>query len=463
MIVMKFGGSSIKDEQAFNRVVRIIEQQNENEILVVLSAIGGVTNDLIAAIDSAAHQGQKNHENILQKIFLRHQRLASETVKDKSLQQEYLLLLKREIEKTRILLNATETIHAESRRISDGVLSCGEILSSHLLQTILTDRGASIKLIDARKLITVRHHKNDSIPQTEAIRTACRREIPPLFKSVKIVVTQGFIALTPQGAPATLGRDGSDLTAALIGAALQAAEIQIWSDVDGILTADPSILPQARPIDSMSFEEASELAYFGARVLHPATIQPAVKAGIPVRVLNSHKPHHCGTLILTNNEANGSERVVKSIAYKENITLITIESSHLLLSPAMMEDIFSLLNKHGKKVYAVSKSATKISLTLENYDDAHALRKAFEDFGQVIIASGKVLVSIVGEEMQKAADLQWRILQLLEKNSIRLELVSQFANHISLVFIVDEHDIAKTVRLLHRELIENELKMSPPA
>jgi len=273
-----------------------------------------------------------------------------------------------------------------------------------------------------------------------------------------VTVTQGFIAVTEQGAPATLGRDGSDYTASLLGAALASEEIQIWSDVDGILTADPSIVPGARPLKNMSFEEACELAYFGARVLHPAAIQPALENGIPVRVLNSTRPLEEGTLILAKNVQpdGGNGSLIKSIAYKENITLLTIESSRLLLSPRAMEQIFMSLYRLGKKVYAVSKSATKVSITIENGNDQQELVEELSKQGRVHIEANKVIVTVVGEELQPSHELSWRIIRMLSEAGIRLELISQFADQISLTFIINEADIEKTVRLLHERLIKTE-------
>jgi aspartate kinase len=267
------------------------------------------------------------------------------------------------------------------------------------------------------------------------------------------MVCPGFIASTLEGEPATLGRDGSDYTASLLGAALDAEEIQIWSDVDGILSADPSIIPYARPLKTMTFDEACELAYFGARVLHPATIQPALEAGILVRVLNSSFPDEPGTRILTDDtQENG--QLVKSIAYKEGITLLTVESSKLLLSPRIIEAIFLILTRHGKRVFAVSKSATRLSITIENIEDLDEIVREISEYGDVQVERQKVIVSVVGERMKGHPSMPWQILQLLDKENVTIELVSQFASQISLTFIIDERDIERTVTVLHKTFIE---------
>jgi len=233
-----------------------------------------------------------------------------------------------------------------------------------------------------------------------------------------------------------------------LGAALQVDEIQIWTDVDGILTADPTIIPSAKLLDTMTFNEASELAYFGARVIYPAAIQPALEKDIPVRVLNSTNPKSKGTLIL-NKVPEKEKRLIKSIAYKEDITLITIRSSQLLLNTKLMGLIFQRLAELNMRVYAVSKSAIKLTLTVESNGDFSDLFKGIPHIDTVNVEKNKTIVSVVGENMKGNQDIGWQIVRLVNQAGIQMDLISQFASQVSFMFIINEADINKTVQLLH--------------
>jgi aspartate kinase len=222
--------------------------------------------------------------------------------------------------------------------------------------------------------------------------------------------------------------------------------------VDGILTADPSIIPTAKLLEIMTFDEASELAYFGARVLYPAAIQPALKNGIPVRVLNSHFPKSEGTLIVDKLEKSDN-RIVKSIAYKEGITLLTLTSSQLLLSTKLLAKFLGYLNDFGLPVYAISKSATKLSLTLETNKDISTIVENFNTFGETHVENNKAIVSIVGEKMRGNPDISWQVIKLLKEKNITVDLISQFSSQISFMFIIDEKDIETTVKLIHEKYI----------
>ena len=453
---MKFGGSSVKNAAAMQRVGEIIKKHIERKPLVVVSALGGVTDRLIEALEQAEGQNPMDVEKIVVSLERRHLNLIDDLLQNSKYAENVKQLVLREIGKLRVLLNATEAIRAQSKRITNAVLSVGEVLSSHILSAYFNKRGLHSACADARQFMVVSYHGDEVVPHLDSIKQRATKHLQSYFDRYAVTVTQGFIAVTGQGAPATLGRDGSDYTASLLGAALGSEEIQIWSDVDGILTADPSIVADARPLKNMTFDEACELAYFGARVLHPAAIQPALENGIPVRVLNSSRPQEEGTLILSENthpdEENGS--LIKSIAYKENITLLTIDSSHLLLSPRVMEQIFMSLYRLGKRVYAVSKSATKVSITIENGSDQEELIRELSKQGRVHIEPKKVIVTVVGEQMRPSHELSWQIIRMLDEASICIELISQFADQISLTFIVDESDIERTVRLLHKRLIK---------
>ncbi len=452
MIIMKFGGSSIKTPEAMQRVAQIVEEHVAQKPLIVLSALGGVTDQLIQLHQAALQQNSASIQQLQDLLIERHQNMLRALIPTgvhfKTVEQRFA----NEFERLKTLLNAVKAIRVFTTELYSSIIGLGEVLSTHLFEALLLSKGLPALCLDVRSVMVVEQNGEEISPLLDEIEKRARHHFLPHVNQGRLIVTQGFLATTPDGAPTTLGRDGSDYTASLLGAALHVNEIQIWSDVDGILSADPTIIKDAQPLPFMTFEEACELAYFGARVLHPATIQPALQHGIPVRVLNSHFPKEPGTLILPNHQPS-QQKAIKSIAYKENITLLTIESSKLLLSPKAIEDIFDILTKHGKKVYAVNKSATKLSVTIQNNGGDQTFLEELKAFGQVNVEPHKVVVSVVGEGMKANPLLTWQIIKMLQEQNIKIELISQFARQISMMFIIDEKDIERTVTLIHQQLI----------
>ncbi len=456
MIIMKFGGSSIKDVPAMKRVADIVERHLSQKPLVVLSALGGVTDQLIEAHRLAVAQKFEQADNIFNRLKDRHKEMIDGLIPGGPLYDEINHYLEAEFQRLHVFLNASKAIKVESPEIYNSVIGLGELLSTHIFDCYFRSKNLPSICVDIRPVMKIDFDRGEIKPLIEEIEHQAKIHLAHYMNRGDLVVTQGFLATTVRGAPATLGRNGSDYTASLLGAALKVKEIQIWSDVDGILSADPTIIKDARPLPFMTFEEACELAYFGARVLHPATIQPALAHGIPVRVLNSLYPDEKGTLIIPDFQETDNN-TIKSIAYKENIILVTIESSKLLLSPKLIEEIFEILTRHGKKVYAVNKSATKLSVTIQNNGDSLEFVEDLKIFGKVKIEPHKVIVSVVGERMKGNPELTWKIIKMLHESGIKLELISQFANQISMMFIIDESDIERTVKLIHSEFINSSL------
>jgi aspartate kinase len=266
------------------------------------------------------------------------------------------------------------------------------------------------------------------------------------------VVTQGFIGATPQGVPTTIGRGGSDFSAALIGALLHASEIQIWTDVDGILTADPTLVPEAKKIKLMSFAEASELAYFGARVLHPETILPAIERNIPVRVLNSRNPGSSGTLIMARPHTD-VHCIVKSVAYKEGISLISIVSSRMFLAHGFLENVFDVFHKYETVVHTVATSDVSISVTVNDTTHLAQIVEELRPFASVNVDHHKAIVCVVGDNLRNSAGIAARILNAIR--DININMISQGASEINISFVVDEDCIGPVVRRLHQELFHD--------
>jgi aspartate kinase len=455
MIIIKFGGTSVKDSDAIRNVSGIIRNRLNRQPIVVSSALAGITDLLLEALDSAFSHNQEKLRSDYEVIEKRHIEIINTLIKDAVVLRSLKELVEEEMAKLQVLLKAAKTIRLKSGTLAYAVMSIGEILSTKIITGYLNTIGIPTYWMDARDVIILEEKRGDYIPDIHTIQQKTNNLFESLFAEYKCILFPGFIGATKDGEPATLGRNGSDYTASILGAAINAEEIQIWSDVDGILSADPTIIPYANPLKLMTFDEACELAYFGARVLHPAAIQPALEKGIQVSVLNSNRPNESGTLIVATNGNDKSGRTVKSIAYKEGITLLTVESSQLLLSPKIIEEIFLILSHHGKRVYAVSKTATKLSITIESMHDLPQILNEIGELGEVTAEGGKVIVSVVGEQMKGHPSLPWQILKLLDENKIKFDLVTQFASQISLVFIIDENDIKRTVKLLHKSFIEN--------
>jgi aspartate kinase len=450
---MKFGGTSIKDADAFKNVASIIQNKLKQKPIVVLSAMAGITDLLEESITAAVKQNVKVVEHYADRIKSTHLKAINKLFGRATYSESLAYFVNTEIERLRVLLSAVETIRVQTDNLTHAILSTGELLSSKILNSYFKYQGLEAQYIDARNYMITTDPQNGIKPVQKTIRKEARQHFLPLLRKCDVITTQGYIAATEEGVPTTLGRNGSDYSASLLGAALDAEEIQIWTDVNGILTADPTIVSYARPLELMTFEEACELAYFGARVLHPASIQPALEKGIPVRVLNSNFPEEKGTIIVTQ-AVSGTESCVKSIAYKEHITLISLQSSKLLVSPEILGEFFQQMTQYGKHVYAVNKSATKLSLTIEKQENLNEILRKFKFNGDVKVESKKTIVTVVGQNIKDNPIIIWKIIKMLQEADVKLELISQISSQISFMFIIDEIDIDKTVKLLHKEFIE---------
>jgi aspartate kinase len=449
---MKFGGTSVEDADAMRRVVDIVRKEIQRTPLVVVSACAGVTNGLIQTAQEALERGEKQALARLDSIHLRHNLI----VKD-LLSKEFLTIAQKAIdemfEELSNLVRGVHLLGELTARSLDTFMSYGERLSSLILQTAMNELKIPSLSVDAREAMITDKTFGSALPLLSKIPERAKKILLPPLTSGKIVVTQGFIGMAEDGTTTTIGRGGSDYSAAIFGLVLRAEEIQIWTDVDGMMTADPRIVPQAEIIDEMSFDEASELAYFGAKVLHPNTILPAVEKNIPVRILNSRKPEVLGTLIL-NQPTTKSKDVVKSIASKKGITVINVSSSRMLFAHGFLAKLFSIFAEHKKSVDVVSTSEVSVSLTVDNQEGLDVIRKELEQIGEVKIADHKAIICVVGEGMKHTPGIAARIFTALAQAHVNIEMVSEGASEINLTLVVDEKDVEKAVRSLHDEFFQ---------
>jgi aspartate kinase len=301
-------------------------------------------------------------------------------------------------------------------------------------------------LVDASAFMVTDAQFTKALPNASAVRQSLRQTVVPALKRGSVVVTQGFLGATPEGIPTTLGRGGSDFSASFVGALLGAREIQIWTDVDGILTADPTLVREAQNIPLLSFQEAAELAYFGARVLHPDTILPAIKRSIPVLVLNSRKPDSPGTRVVAHRPRE-RKKVIQSIAYKEGVTILNIVSTRMFLAHGFLENVFDVFHKYRTVVHTVATSDVSITAAIDDTSHLQALVRELRSFATVTVSGGKAIVCAVGEGLRAAAGTAARVLSAV--GDVDINMISSGASEINISFVVAERSIGTVVKRLH--------------
>lgn len=450
MIIMKFGGTSVEDARAMENVIEIVAKEQRRKPIVVLSAIAGATNALLKSAHIALDGDLENAHAELNRLLERHVTLLENLINNRSEVQHLILTIRKRFDELKTLCQGIAILGELTNRSLDAIASVGEQLSTMILTRALAERGFAVELVDARTFMITNDQFAAAAPDFVLISQEARARILPPVQAGKIVVTQGFVGSTRKGITTTLGRGGSDYSAAIIGAALDAEEIQIWTDVDGILTADPRIAPAAMKLKVISFREASELAYFGAKVLHPSTILPAVEKDIPVIVLNSKRPQSTGTRIV--DHPPKSSAAVKSIASKKGITVINIQSSRMLMAYGFLSAIFSVFQKHKTAVDLVSTSEVAVSLTIDNTSNLEQIVSELQGFAEVSVFDQKAIVCVVGEQMRSTVGVVDRVFRAL--NDINVIMISQGASEINMSLVVDEDSVTQAVQQLHKEFFE---------
>ena len=443
---MKFGGTSVGDAAAFERVCKIVGDQTENHPVVITSAMTKVTDALLNAFDTARKNEPEKAFDSLAPHFARHLEVAGHFLSDEAKQS-----FSTEIEKSK--KDLSEILERVSRRslpvqlLKDVILAYGELLSSRLLTEVLRSKSINARFADARRLIVTDDEHGAANPIWEETEKIVSLELNSIIRNGEVPVMGGFIAASRGGETTTLGRGGSDYSAALVGAALKAREIQIWTDVTGVLTTDPRICPEARTLKTLSYEEAAELAYFGAKVLHPKTIQPAVDLQIPVRVCNSHEPHETGTMILP--KSRSTPRKIKSIAYKKGITILHITSARMLGAFGFMSAIFQIFERHRTVVDVVTTSEVSVSLTLDNTDALEAIVKDLRRIGTVEIEPNQAVICVVGSGLRDTSGVAAQLFTSI--SDINISLISHGASSVNLTFVVEENVVVEVIKKLHDE------------
>jgi len=459
-VVMKFGGTSVADPDAIARLIDIVRRQIQvsdtsqdtcqtcQTPVVVVSALSGVTDAMIDVTRLAEQGDGEQAATSLRALRERHVSVASAVTTHS--RDAVLAAVRAELDELIGLVHALAVLREVSPRSLDAVIATGEVLSSRIVAAALADQGIPSAWVDARRVLVTDGEHTVAFPEMIAACERTRELIAPVTKSGQVAVLGGFIGATASGVTTTLGRGGSDYSAAIFGACLGVGEIQIWTDVDGMLTADPRVVPQPRLVPQLSFAEASELAYFGAKVLHPSTIVPAVGKNIPVRILNSRRPESPGTVITADGQpANGQ---LTAIACKRNVTVIDITSTRMLMAHGFLRRLFEVFERFKTAVDVVTTSEVSVSVTVDDTRRLDAIIDNLRNFAEVSSEPEMAIISAVGENLRSDPTLFGRAVTSLQR--IPLRLVSQAAGRRNITFVLKDADLPNAMGKLHETFFE---------
>ena len=455
MIVMKFGGTSVADRPAIERLMGIVRAARQVAIqpestdwrgpVVVVSAIGGATDRLLGiAAEAGAGDLDGARANV---AALRDRHLdLSAVIAEPRARDEAQAFIRREFDELDRVVGALSVLREVTPRWLDAIAAIGEILSSRIVAAALTSQGLTAAWVDARKVMVTDASHTEAAPQMAETAAALTTTVDPVLANRRIPVIGGFVGATPEGVTTTLGRGGSDYSASIVGACLGASEIQIWTDVDGMLTADPRIVPNVQVVPKLSFAEASELAYFGAKVLHPATIVPAVGQNIPVRILNSRRPIDAeGTLITRDRPP--SHRPLTAVASKTGVTVVDITSTRMLMAHGFLRRIFEVFEQHQTSIDVVTTSEVSVSVTV---DDARFLPRIMEKLksvAEVTREDDMAVMCAVGEGLQNDPTFVGHLIEAL--GGVPIRMMSQAAARRNVTVVIRATDLPTALRRVH--------------
>jgi aspartate kinase len=439
MIVMKFGGTSVESAEAIDRVADIVRARVSRHPVVVVSAMGKTTNALLALASTAASGERDRAMSMLFALSDFHRRESAQ-LRDLEEPLEELAELVGDVARTRELTPLA----------SDAFASYGERLSSLVVTALLQRSGIAAVHLDARTVIITDERHTQAAPRFPDTYARLTAIVPALARD-RVVVMGGFIGSNVHSVTTTLGRGGSDYTASIVGAGIDAEEIQIWTDVDGMLTCDPTILPGGYRVKSCSYAEAAELAYFGAKVLHPATVLPAIEKNIPVRILNSRRPEVDGTLIVA--EAPPCTNAIRSLACKRAITLVNIVSTRMLMAHGFLRRVFEIFDRFETPVDMIATSEVSVSLTIDDTRALNFIRAEIEAFAELSVESDQSIVCLVGDNIRRTPGVAARVFGALRDINVRM--ISQGASLLNISLVVSGADLHRAIESLHREFFHD--------
>ena len=450
-VVMKFGGSSVADADAIRRVLSIVSAARDrgHAPVVVVSALGGATDRLLGLAETASRGHTDADELVREGLFALTQRHLVEAAslgldRDRALADA----MESSFQDLRETLDAIRQRRRADPVSLDVIAAAGELLSSRLVAAAMAAEGLPAVWVDARSVIVTDDRHTCAIPMMDETNASVAALVAPLVAEGRIPVLGGFIGRTADGTTTTLGRGGSDYSASLVGAGLGAAEIQIWTDVDGMLTADPRIVHEAEIVRHLSFAEAAELAYFGAKVLHPSTIFPAVDRKIPVRILNSRRPDNEGTRIVA--DPPPGHRPFAALASKRGITVIDITSTRMLMAHGFLRRVFEVFETYETAVDVVTTSEVSVSVTIDDDRRAAAIVAALLEIAEVRVEEQMAILAVVGDRLAIDSSLAARVLGSLR--GFPLRMVSQAASRRNVTIVLPQSYLRAAMTHLHQEL-----------
>lgn len=456
MLVMKFGGTSVGSAERMQDVLSIVnnaKSQSKSAPLVVLSAMSGVTNALIRAGEKAVSKDLKGALTEVVDLRKKHaEAIEAGLGKDQTKAKQIAESLEPHFEELEIILKGVSYLGELSKRSLDAVSGMGELLSSKIVAGIFEVQGTACVWMDAREVMLTDSTFGRANPISEEIKKRAKTRITKPSKEGKVIITQGFIGSNSDGVTTTLGRGGSDYSAAIFGAAVDAEEIQIWTDVDGMMTSDPRLVPEAEVIAEVGFQEAAELAYFGAKVLHPLTIKPAIEQGIPVRILNTMRPNNPGTIIKADREVQSSndadKRPICAIAAKKGITALFISSFKMLMAHGFLLKVFEIFDRYSTSIDLIATSEVSVSLTVDRTEELDSIIRDLKDLGEVKILTDVSIVSVVGRQFRDKSGIAGEVFSAL--TNVNIIMISGGASDINLSFVVSNEDADKSIKQLHK-------------
>ena len=443
MIVMKFGGTSVGDATAIRRTAETVRGRLSRGPVVVVSALSGTTNALLTAAEQAAAGNLVAAISTVQQLRERHLTAVAELVGTGLDAHDLAATESVHLDELAQLVEALSVLGHVTPRSIDAMASIGEQLSAPMVTAALQRAGIDAVFVDARKVLITDAQFGRAEPQPERIAAAAREHILPLVLAGKVPVLGGYIGGTNEGVTTTLGRGGSDYSASLFGAALDAEAIEIWTDVDGMLTADPRVVQGARLIEHIRFDEATELSSFGAKVLHPNTITPAVSRGIPVFIFNSMRPNGTGTRIT----ADAPRHAVRAIAGKGNTVIVKVRSARMLGTPGALKQIFEVFARHRTSVDVVTTSEVSVSLTVDDDQYLDSVVTDLRAFGDVSVDRGRGIIAVVGAALGEHTDAMAKAVGAI--GSVRLHMLSLDSTGINLTMVLDADAVQPVMQRLH--------------
>ena len=448
-VVLKFGGTSVADAEAIGRLVRHVGAAHRRaRAVVVVSALSGITDRLLHLAAAAAAADAAAVAAGLDDLQQRHDAVAHQAAPESAALR---VRIAADVAELRNLLHAIGTLKDPSPRTRDAVAAFGELLSSRIVEAACQVAGLPAVWIDPRRVLITNDTFGCALPSMEETTAAVAAYLQPLVAAGHVPVTGGYVGATPSGVTTTLGRGGSDYSAAILGAALDASEIQIWTDVDGMMTADPRVVASTHVVPRLSFEEASELAYFGAKVLHPSTILPAVSKNIPVRILNSRRFDGGGTLITSSSPV---DEPLAALACKRHITVVDITSTRMLMAHGFLRRVFEVFERCRTPIDVISTSEVSISVTIDDASRLEMLVGELSAFAEVRVEHDMAILCAVGDGLRRDPRLATRILGSLERFPLRM--VSQAASRRNVTVVLQDSVAGAAMNHLHERFFARE-------